>query len=356
LRCHALAASSPATDPDLYRECAVNLHEYYRQSFSNLTLIINTPGWILGTGLELLDNIISFTSPTEVVYMSEDGPAETVEVLRSAAANGLSTLPSQQAEFTTRTAAHLRAMHTMSYFHTKARNEHEPGTRQVWEAAPLSSVVPWQVRYSGSQGGILAVLSYDYQPPPDLLVETINGMVLAVVEIEDPKAFRGLLNRRSSKPAVSQTPEGLPFIRNPNDIALDPRYSRAIGLVLVRGVDPSTQSLHIITPISSTTIENIKGQGRDIVLVNGKFDAPSWAYTEEMYQRSGFEDSGDKALEIVDDDTSDDDSDDGSTDLTSRRAMGATPWVEVLKGNDKRPVGSKVWRVRRDLGRGAGDG
>jgi polynucleotide 5'-hydroxyl-kinase GRC3/NOL9 len=27
------------------------------------------------------------------------------------------------------------------------------------------------------------------------------------------------------------------------------------------------------------------------------------------------------------------------------------PWVEMLHGSQKRAVGSKVWRVRRDLGR-----
>lgn len=372
IRCHALASVSPASAPDFYLECAIDLVETYRNKLKDCPLIINTPGWILGTGLDLLVEVIRQISPKEVVYMSEDGPADTVETLRDATTTSFTALPSQQSEFTSRTAAHLRAMQTMSYFHTRERSANEVSARISWTHSSLSTIPPWKIQYSGPRSGVLGILSYDDQSPPDLLAETINGMVLAAVEIEDPRAFRGMsasksIERaasyemdtgdasRTTKPLVSRTPEGLPFIPNPNDVALDPRHARSIGLVLIRGIDKASQKLQIITKIPHHKIEEIRSLGRDIVLVHGKFDAPSWAYTEDLYERSGQEESLEKGVELVDEDTSEDDSDAEPQRVDEARDATAIPWVEVLKGNQKRPVGSRVWRVRRDLGRATGD-
>jgi polynucleotide 5'-hydroxyl-kinase GRC3/NOL9 len=358
LRCHALASVSPASDPDCYRECVVDLHDEYRRALGNLPLIINTPGWILGTGLELLGEIIKHTSPSEVVYMSEEGPAEAVELLQAATAKVFSTLPSQPAEFTSRTGAHLRAMQTMSYFHSLPPNGSLSSGRsgQKWNPAPLTTVRPWQVKYAGPDSGITGILSYDYQSPPDLLADTINGAVLAAVEIEGLKAYRSLLEQQSTTPRILQTPEGIPLIRNPDDSTLDPQYSQTVGLVLVRGIDVARQSLQLITPIPLQKMQDIRKLGRHIVLVHGKFDAPNWAYTEDLYQRSGEEEVGTRTLEVEHRDTSEDDSDMEPENVGDASDMTAVPWVEILKGHDKRPVGSKVWRVRRDLGRTAGDG
>lgn len=342
LRCHALAAVSPSSDPDFYQECAIDLYEKYCQKLAGIPLIINTPGWVLGTGLALLEMIIGRIAPSQVVYMSEDGPAETVDALRRAARNTFDTVQSQQSEFTTRTAAHLRAMQTMSYFHHRAI----ASGRQAWDPSPLSTIVPLQVRYSGPQSGILGILSYNYQPPPELLAEAINGMVLAAVEIEDPKALHGLVG---IQPAVPRTPEGLPFIPNPDDLALDPRFSNTIGFVLVRGIDSTTESLQIITPVPLPRIQGIRGYGRQIVFVHGKFDAPAWAYTEDLHCRSTEEENANQAMDIEDQDTSDDDSEVEPDNMENAYDVTAIPWLEALRKNQRRPVGSKVWRVRRNL-------
>ncbi|KAK5995657.1 Polynucleotide 5'-hydroxyl-kinase GRC3 [Cladobotryum mycophilum] len=382
VRCHALASVTPASAPEYYLESALDLLETARRTLRNSHLLINSPGWILGTGLDLLVELINKVNPAEVIYMSEDGPAETVEGLRSATKKMFTTLPSQPSEFASRTAAHLRTMSTMSYFHLTNSGSSGMQTRLKWNPSPLSALPPWQVRYSGPQSGILGILSYDYQSPPELLVDSINGMIVAAVDIEDPKAFRGLLKGDPPEAAadamdtsgetgelinlVSSTPEGLPYIPNPNDVALDPRYSKTIGLVLIRGINTATKCLEVLTPIPPKRIQEIKSQGRHMVLVHGKFDAPTWAYTEDLYERSGQQDeSADKQLEGMNDDTSEDEDEDQEIDVDGAGATSPSgqsagsnagpPWVEILKGNEKRPIGSRVWRVRRDLGRSQGD-
>ncbi|SCV32174.1 probable Polynucleotide 5'-hydroxyl-kinase GRC3 [Fusarium fujikuroi] len=373
VRCHSMASVTPASDPDLYLACAVDLFDTYNKSFAGVPLIVNTPGWILGTGLDLLCALARMLKPEEVLYMSEDGPSETVDALRAATATTLTELPSQQSEFTSRTAAHLRAMQTMSYFHLQdlastTTKQTDNTQRLKWNPSPLSFRPPLLVRYS-SKKGIFGLVSYDYQCSPELLADTVSGLVLAAVEIEDVKAFSGFIQDQVSADTsskllkldatskdealqiVSTSPEGIPFIPNYNDAALDPRYSRTIGLVLLRGIDTKSHTLQLTTPIPAEEFKHIKSQGRDIVLLHGKFDTPSWAYTEDLYERAGTDEGNDTILEVTDEDTDDDRSEAEPEDVDRVSDLTEVPWVEVLKGSQKRPVGSRVWRVRRDLGR-----
>lgn len=423
LRCHALASTSPASSPSLYIQCATDLFETYRRTLRNCPLLINTPGWILGTGLDLLVELITKTMPSQVVYMSEEGPVDVVDVLRSTTRKSFLTLPSQPSEYTTRTAAHLRAMQAMSYFHqTDVEGSAASATAVLsWNPQPISAVPPWQVRYSSNKSGIRGILSYDYQSPPDLSAAAIDGMIVAVVEIEDGKAFRDIIaGYQDSAPAevtvgkqqqqqqhegahtvtnddvvaadsaatiaataaaahddelkIVASPEGLPMIANTNDATLDPRHSRTLGLALVRGIDAAAQRLQLLTPIPHALIQAARSQGHDLVLVHGKFDAPTWAYAEDFFFRQAAAATGgasldpeassslstsrearDDDLEVTFDGTSDDDSDIAQDHVQDVQDVKAVPWLEILQGNQKRPVGSRVWRVRRDLGRNTGD-
>ncbi|KYK60765.1 grc3 [Drechmeria coniospora] len=362
VRCHSMASVNPASGAELHLECATDLHDHYRRTLRHCPLVVNTPGWVLSLGLELLVQIIHRMRPAEVIYMSEEGPAETVEALQAVTKNVLVTLPSQQSEFASRTAAHFRDMQTMSYFHTHTLRPgpREEERRQEWTASALSSIRPLAVRYAGGQRGFLGVLRYDYQVPAHLLAEAINGTVLAVVEIEAPEAFRGLGGSADGGPTLSRTREGIPFVANPNDVALDPRHSRTIGLALVRGIDTAGKTLQVLTPMPVAKIAEARSQGHSIVFVHGKFDAPTWSYAEHLHEEQADDDDGDgdaspDALEAADEDMSDDDAKDDVGYASDARDGTAVPWVEVLRGSQKRPVGSRVWRVRRDLGRGAGD-
>lgn len=255
----------------------------------------------------------------------------------------------------------------MSYFHLTDDGAKDQTTTLNWDPRPLTAIAPREVSYSGDQGGFMGILSYDFQSPAELFADTINGMILAAVDIEDRRAFRDLVDASITSDDGSSTfsqiggeysPEGLPMIPNPNDIALDPRYSRTIGLVLIRGIDVARKRLQVITPIALQNIDELKSQGHQLVLVHGKFDAPTWAYTEDMYARAGKQQQQGpplKDVEVTDENTSEDDSEVEPETASGVGDVATVPWVEVLKGNQKRPVGSRVWRVRRDLGRNTGD-
>ncbi|KAG4437001.1 hypothetical protein IFR05_007505 [Cadophora sp. M221] len=406
IRAHSITSISPSSDPGLYMTCALDLFSHYRAMGSavrDCPLIINTPGWVFGTGLEILVDLISRVKPTEVIYMSQDGPPEVVGTLREATMlTALLTLPSQISEYTTRTAAHLRTMQAMSYFHLNTGSSET----MSWSGKPLTSVPPWEVRYSGENSGILGVMCYGEQPPPELLAETINGSLVAVVVIDDISAIAGhggdqeeegyvgsptqddnfdaeirVLDhshepQRIEEPGILPTPaENIPYFNPTNATTLDPRYSHSIGFALVRGIDVSRRRIQLLTPILSSVIEEVNESGKKIVLVSGKLDTPGWAYTEELNMKisqdklaeklvvgsASIEEDEDVDLEdeeIGDVDVGAAEGGDGK-DLEGQRNAGDgfqdAPWVERLDGSKGRGVGSRVWRVRRDLGR-VGDG
>lgn len=355
-RSHALASVTPASDIDHYQECVLDLYNSYQSSHNQCPLLINTPGWIQGTGLGMLMDLISKVRPIEVIYMSEDGPEDTVEGLKSACAGiTFTSLPSQPSEYTSRTALHLRHMQAMSYFHV------DPGMSQgaaiQWDSKPLTSKPPLLLHYGGTDGGILGVLCYGYQPGPDLLADSIDGTIVAIVEVEHRKAFFSTtqadpgvkLKKEPVKPKaeepqnlnsfIRRTPEQIPYIRCGQ--ALRPQFSRCIGLALVRGIDVQRSLIALVSPISTSDLT-----GKELVLVSGKFDAPTWAYTEDHYHRASQQgrdqaDDGGLAGEVAE---------------AQEGLIGEIPWVESLHGGQKRVVGSKAWRVRRDLGRGGGAG
>lgn len=364
VRSHAVAAPTPASNIDLYRKAFTDLFSTYQEAYNRLPLIVNTPGWILGTGLDMLQAMIVLLKPDSVVYMSRNGPQETLdgieEAVESAAADAATlgakgwkpdtlSLPSQTTEHTARTGAQLRAMSTMSYFHSEYPQMGDP----KWGVVPLSSLRPWRLAFAEPNRGILGIMAYEQQPQPDLLAEAINGMVLAVVEVQDPKAYG-----QSQNYTLSNTPEGIPYLENTDGSTLDPQYSHTVGIVLVRGIEKGF--LQVVTPVSTDVIGKARQLKRDLVLVHGNFDTPDWAYKEHLHYRSeADEEEGDSDATETAAQSS------GQSTASSARGSNihggvltgdaaAIPWIDVLGGGERRPPGSKAWKVRRDLGRNRG--
>lgn len=377
IRSHTLAAISPASDPKLYLAAAADLLNHYHNRLGSLPLIINTPGWIQGTGLDLLTSLIGLFRPSHLVYMAT-GPLDVIDSLQdSFKAGALMQLPSQTTQYTSRTAGHLRSMQAMSYFHADNCRPTKSKVPFGWNPDPLSTVPPWQLAYAGSAPGILGITCYDYQAPSDLLAEAINGTILAVVEIESPLAFgvpaadndvreRDAVNMDSDdtkelpsleyvkRELTTITPEGIPFINSGS--TLDPRYSQTIGLVLVRGIDIENSVLQVLTPIPEDRVQQINEKGGQIVLVSGRFDPPSWAYTEDLYHQASFEhgdgeSDAEEQLDAMGEGPGEPQLDQELEEPEAAPVPVSTPWIEALHGNQKRGIGSRVWRVRRDLGR-----
>ncbi|TLD33002.1 hypothetical protein PspLS_00970 [Pyricularia sp. CBS 133598] len=368
VRSHSIAAISPITNPDHYTECVLDLYTTYATKLRRkCPLVINTCGWVQGTGLNIITELIDRIRPTEVIYMSKEGPEETVEALRDACLSKMPLvfMPSQSSKYTARTAADLRMMQMMSYFHVDQPSS-APEYLQ-WNTNPLASITPWTLKYGGQDRAILGIMCYDYEPTAEMLAPLIDGMILAIVEVEDMAAFRDMsatagqhhghemdvdhdpkddsAKAYNNVPVVC-TPEGLPFIKNHRGITLHPRHSRTVGLALVRGIDEKSQTLQLLTPLSEERITELNtGQNR-VVLVWGRLDAaPTWSYVEERHRQ----DVQTRTKQFTANDIGAEESGPGRLGSTGDNL----PWVEELQANQKRAAGHKALRVRRDLGRSA---
>lgn len=269
LRSHSIAATSFKDDPEHYVACAADL---FRRAPKELPLLVNSCGWVTGLGANTLLNIGSVTKMTDIVILN---PLESslVDDLSIIAPN-VHHIPRRQRQPSSRTPAESRAMQTLAYFHNKLGSN-----PPVWSSKPICNAAPYEVSFQAKAEGITAIICYGQAPNPNFLAEVLDGSIVAIVVLESDT----LLDPSS----IQRTPrEDLPYL-SPNTSGhtppLDPSQSHCIGLSLIRGIDAESKTLHLITPLPETGMAAL--QKEKVVLVHGSFDAPEWAYLEDLHAR-----------------------------------------------------------------------
>ena len=89
----------------------------------------------------------------------------------------------------------------------------------------------------------------------------------------------------------------------------------------MRGIDPEKQEIQLLTPLGEAQTAALAG--KKVVLVRGGFDAPEWAYLEDLYASS----SGEKK--------------DGT--VAAEEDVTARPWVAR---REMVGIEGAVWRLR----------
>lgn len=269
IRSHSLAATSFKDDPELYIHCAADLSRHVPRG---APLVINSCGWVSGSGATSIKELVIQLRLTDVVILS---PIESSLDSDIRAKVNTHVIQKRQGRTSQKNPAELRAMQTMAYFHHKAT---ENGLSS-WIDKPISEIRPWYVRYTGANAGIQAILCYGQSPHPELWGEVINGMVVAIVQVESDA-----LDLEATK---YTSMESLPYVISTVDgcsLPLDPRKSQCLGLALVRGIDCETKRIHLVTPLAEAVIATLSK--RPTLLVRGSFDSPNWAYLQDVYQDS----------------------------------------------------------------------
>lgn len=431
IRAHHVGGVSLMDDPGHYLKCALDLLQHYTlltYQHPACPLIVNCSGWVLGSGLEVLTELIRHWAFTDILYTSRMGPMEVVDTLAESASKAgtpFYTLASQPCQIATRSAADLRMMQTLSYFHLE-----EPEARfHRWNPSLINDIEPLVVRYSGPRQDIFGIIILGEEQGPQYLASILEGSVVGLVVIEDEAAImceekpcqldsavaaseqhteeedlaelegtqqaqfatlqasrdnissdsesdqastdsRGSSQTGSFQPpyprrrkrnrpglkdtaamrannhfmhsSISRTAEDLPYLSTGIGIntPLDPSKSHSIGQALVRGINPGTKTLHLLTPIPQQTFRTLRQQNAMIALVRGKLDTPTWAYREEyeaaaVRRRRGRREAGGKQEPF-------------GVDEIRAWAEGI-PWAKVVDGKEPKSQGAKVWRVRRNL-------
>ncbi|KAK0774733.1 Polynucleotide 5'-hydroxyl-kinase grc3 [Friedmanniomyces endolithicus] len=306
LRAHTIAATSFKDDPAHYVACATELVQHADRQYP---LVVNSCGWVSGLGASVLHDLTQALSITQVVLLEPLDAGLTAALQTSCTDATFHRLPRQPARPTARTPAESRGMQTMAYFHHRAA---KATSEPRWSSKAISSRRPWLVSYDGPHAGIQAIISYGTQPHPDFLAETLDGSLVALVRL-DSQYERGVLSSShhtaTSEPSaddssesattappsdlIKRTKDSLPYIAPTTSGAtapLDPRFSECVSLALVRGIDTPNKVLQLVTPLSESQVAALMDQ--TLVIVRGSFDAPEWAYLEDLHlngRESGME-------------------------------------------------------------------
>ena len=368
-KAHHFGYLSPKEDPEFYYKCAVDLMYQYKNDRIEeaLTpLIVNCSGWVQGGGLDLLTKLIQHLDLTDVIYTSTSGPDDTIQQLLEATTGAeckFHQLPSQGSETITKTAADLRMMQTLSYFHL---DEPEFGNLR-WNPSPLASIPPLVVHFAGPKQAITAVSVLGDEQDPDFLGTILNGCIVGLVvvgntglEILDKSAngqeaddtdydvniddnvseIQDLTQEEPHNP-IQRNDMGIPYITSRNGTIPPPipTYSHSLGQALIRGIDPINKAFHILTPLPPSTFQTIlETPDKNIILVRGKLDTPTWAYCEQHEYQKAMGRRREDILQVKEEGLED----------SMKRMVEQQPWMEIAEDGGRKGSG-KVRRVRRDL-------
>lgn len=410
IRSHHIGSISPKDDPQHYLRCVLDLYHHYRQILMrnpSCPLVVNTAGWIQGSGLELLVDFVRYMNFTDVIYTSTQGPVEVVETVSKATAEAevsLHCLTSQPVELASRSAADLRMMQTLSYFHL---DKSERGKLR-WNPRPIDKMTPLSVHYAGPNQAIYGVLLLGQELDPEFLDQVLEGCIVGLVVIEDEAALPPLPSaqepdatasveasddeefvndtsspsdlsdpssvsidnttantipssqprRGSSKPPLSPYPPNynhhpplprtpsshIPYIPSTNNLRppLPPTYTHSLGQALIHSISPKTRTINLHTPISMSTLNILHQQQRKLVLIRGNLETPTWAYKEDLYMQISR-----RKRAVREGIYGDEGGLEGWGKEDTKRWTEGRRWVSLGAGGRK----AKVRRVRRDLGR-----
>lgn len=268
LKSHWIGETSPKEDPMHYSACIADLiNVLATHRLNDEPIIVNTPGWIKGTGKDLLLSLYQLLDhrfPQELKVLAL-GHVEMIASLSphvpviALPAHTSTTSPGPS-------AADLRTLNLLSYVHRIAPLQ--------WSPTPISLIPRYSVSFMTDEntgdtaqsrqtsGGIwgIAVLRDSLQP--NHLLHAILGTFVSVISIH-----------ASHVPSPQRTfsADGLPMIIDCNGgDPFDPSFSESLGLALLLGIDLPARQIHLTTPIPSDTLE----KAGTIVLVTGSIEVP----------------------------------------------------------------------------------
>ena len=243
-----------------------------------MPLIINTPGWVKGMGLELLRRIEVEAQPTHVVEFENSDMDPVWNEPAVSRPSNLVLLTIKRApsvsSLTRYSAADHRAISMLSYFHSReitvpisdivgGYEEEKPQSRREWLIdLPLCAQPPWEVNWTEGLDHVVLIGSGAEDVIPSEILRVLNGAIVGLVTL-DPHTI----------PWIEQPPDkthsvAIPFIQGSSPPP--PNSSNCVGLALVRSVRPSLNALHIITPIPPSHLATVR------VLVMGEIQLPIW--------------------------------------------------------------------------------
>ncbi|KAH0468594.1 hypothetical protein IEQ34_003627 [Dendrobium chrysotoxum] len=243
-RCIFSGDISSKRDPDAYINFIFQLYDYFLEKFYQsddayshrkalLPLIINTAGWVKGTGFDVLVELLKYISPTHVVQMrisAESKNLPTGAFWLSDKKRGSSKLIELATVFTDsfnrsvlmRKNAHsMRDLRLSDYFKRCFPSTLNISTNKELAHA-LASIPPYQIHFSQ-----VKVMHLYCQVPKHEVFYSLNATIVGLA---------------ASSTVPTSSARCTPW---------------CVGLGIVRGIDAKKGMLYVITPVSLCKLEKV---------------------------------------------------------------------------------------------------
>ncbi|KAI3820797.1 hypothetical protein L1987_08345 [Smallanthus sonchifolius] len=232
-RCYFFGDITPTSDPKVYLAYVHALYDYYHEKYQQavvkigVPLVVNTLGWTEVIGFDILVEMLKHIAPTQVVkirvsaenmnlppgpFWLKDGPAHqevTLVEIKSNFQNSFKELVQPQND------EHLlRDVRLLAYFRKCVPNNMSLTTVEELDHE-LAVHPPYEI--------LISSVTFKQLHPEIPRADTSSSIIVGLA-------------------VSSSSSEGLPC---------------CVGLGIVRGVDTSTNTLYLITPVPTSILENV---------------------------------------------------------------------------------------------------
>lgn len=346
VRAHHLGDVTPRDDPARYVAAARDLIEYFREELqygvvgahgppalrrgaAPMPLVVNTHGWVKGLGLDLLGHVCAALAPTHVVDLGAPLPplvAHSCVMPVLGDADG----PSHAARRLN--AAEARVLSLLAYLHMTQLPQLGTSVRAAWDfARALVARAPFIVDVQTGLAAGCAVLDTRAAVDEALQLLALNGRIAAIVRAPPREAAAQDVWHAAFE-------RGAALVHAPTALQREPALCPALGLALVRSIDRAQGTMHLLTPLSGTHLQEAVEAGDALGLVQGALDLPFWgaldaeAYADVVHMQRT------PAAELAG---------------VPRAAVPYLAWPRELLGDaphrPAEPVGARPRKVRRNL-------
>lgn len=245
---HYIGFTSPKDQPIRYNLLINELIRSYNNDglIKNESLIINTPGWVKGYGVQLTKNLVEKIKPTHLVYLNS-GNVELEEL--DTGGSELIPLLGRFSNGAKHSSSQLRIFKTLGYFHKLSDFK--------FNFSPLVNEAPLQVSYGANGIKGISILGIKGLNPADLK-NALEGTIV------------GLHTISSIKLDKMKKEEDLPYIKSKefNDVGM-----KFKALALIHSINTTDKIINLyIPPFEDLT----KGPNEEFVILRGKTETPIW--------------------------------------------------------------------------------
>lgn len=302
VKAHSIGDVNPKNAYTSYINAISELIDHFRaiqrKSSKRCSLIINTPGFTKGLGLQLLEDISRISKQSHLVYMGADADIETYQDFEErfpklasskkllkpesilSSVESANNLPGRGGDWITST--NVQDLQLLSYFHYRTEDK-------TYEfSKPITHFKPYAVPYAqiGKPAHSSFIQAFGVSFGDGVLGEDIElcltGSVVSIIAVQKTVEL-------NVSPAGSEESEEITNHEKSNSIAplpwlksnalakaMTPSNSLCLGLGLIQAIDRAACKVRLLTPIDvNLVLQQLESNGERLILVRGSIQYPS---------------------------------------------------------------------------------